>query len=80
MKYLSRKDLITVAELLKIYITQDRNGWVQLWMDRPYRDDKEGVWKGKSTSISNKAVIAPYAKYWKKSLITPKTKKYLEAT
>lgn len=79
MKYLSRKELIKVAEIMGIYITQDKNGWVQMWMGKPHRDDREGVWKSDVTSISRKAVIAPYTVCWKKSLISPKTKSYLEA-
>ena len=79
MKYLSRKDLIKAAELLRMYVTQDKNGHVKLWTEKPYRDDKEGVWKSRTTSVSNKAIIAPYSRSWKKSLITPKTKSYLEA-
>lgn len=81
MKHLTKKELRKVAELLQIYITQDRNGWVQLWTIKPSRNEEKGVWESdKCTSISRKAVIAPYTRTWKKSLITPKTNSYMEAT
>ena len=78
MKYLTKKELRKVAELLQMHITQNRNGWVQIWMSKPIRDDKEGVWKGDEPSISKMAIIAPYTRNWKKSLITPKTNSYME--
>ena len=79
MKYLTQKELRKVAELLKMYVTQDKNGWVQIWITKPTRNEEKGVWESSGTSISRKSLIAPYSSNWKKSLITPKTNSYMEA-
>ena len=78
MKYLSKPELRKVAELLHMYVTQDKNGEVHLWESRPIIDEETGEWTVScDTPFNSKIVIAPYTTKWTKSLITPKTHKYM---
>lgn len=78
MKYLSKPELRKVAELLHMYVTQDKNGEVHLWESRPIIDEETGEWTVScDTPFNSKIVIAPYTTRWTKSLITPKTNKYM---
>lgn len=78
MKYLSQPELRKVAELLNMYITQDKNGEVHLWESRPIIDEENCEWTVScDTPFNSKIVIAPYTTRWTKSLITPKTNKYM---
>ena len=78
MKYLSQPELRKVAELLKMYITQDRDGSVHIWESRPIIDEEQGEWTVPcDRPVNSKIVIAPYTTRWTKSLITPKTNKYM---
>lgn len=81
MKYLTKKELRKVAEILNIYITQNENGDVYLWETKPYIREIGGEWVSSTdTPINSKLTIAPYTRNWKKSLITPMTNSYMEAT
>lgn len=81
MKYLTKKELRKVAELLQIYITQNENGDVYLWESKPHIREIGGEWVSSTdTPINSKLTIAPYTRTWKKSLITPMTNSYMEAT
>ena len=78
MKYPSQSELRKVAELLQMYITQDRNGDVHIWESRPIIDEENGEWTVSCDKpVNSKIVIAPYTTRWTKSLITPKTNKYM---
>ena len=78
MKYISQPQLRKVAELLNMYITQDMTGEVHLWESRPTLDEENGKWTVScDTPFNSKIVIAPYTTKWMKSLITPKTNKYM---
>lgn len=78
MKYIHQPELRKVAELLNMYITQDQNGEVHIWESRPTLDEENGIWKVTyDTPFNSKIVIAPYTTRWMKSLITPKTNKYM---
>lgn len=78
MKYLSQPELRKVAELLKMYITQDRDGSVHIWESRPIIDEENGEWTVPcDRPVNSKIVIAPYTTRWMKSLITPRTHKYM---
>lgn len=75
MKYCTRRDLMIVAAKLRCYITQDRDGFVQLWERRPIRNAKLGKWESGSDPIllRDMPLIASYTNRWAYSLITPHT-------
>lgn len=79
MKYVTRTALITIAALLKVYITQDRNGKVNLWETHPDKKEDKGIWVIPGYHpINRESFVAPYTLHWDRSLITPKTKEYME--
>lgn len=77
-RQISRTKLMIVAEILNIYITQDEDGFVQIWDKKPKLNSKEGYWEieGKD-SVLLLPIIYKYTSNWKKSLITPSTKSIL---
>lgn len=77
MKYCTRRDLIVVADKLRCYISQDKDGFVQLWKRRPTRNTKLGRWESLNGSVlfREMPLIASYTNRWAYSLITPHTSK-----
>ena len=63
------------CKCLKCYISQDKDGFVQIWMYKPKRNLEWGVWEGREDpKISpDNPLIAPYTTRWAYSLITPKS-------
>jgi len=67
-----------VAEILNVYITQDEDGFVQMWDKKPKLNIPKGYWEveGKD-SVLLLPLIYKYTSNWKKSLVTPSTKSNL---
>lgn len=82
MKYITKPKLMAVAELWKVYFTQDSDGFVQIWTRKPKRNLELGIWEGCDAPILNQAapLLAPYTKDWERSLITPRSRKLTNET
>lgn len=80
MKRNSKSDLIAVAARLGCYITQDRDGFVQVWKHKPEKNLRRGIWESADDPYfsPDNPFLNRYTQNWTKSLITPKTQKYLE--
>lgn len=72
---LTKKPLALACKCLKIYITQDRDGFVQIWLNKPKKNYEFGIWEGKEDpKISpDNPLFGPYTRKWAYSLITPDT-------
>lgn len=67
-------DLCLVAKILGIYITQDKDGFISIWKDKPSLNSNAGYWEhAVQDSILIEPIIEPYSTNWEKSLITPRT-------
>ena len=68
----NKRPLMNIASSLKVYITQDSDGYVQVWDKMPKINVKGGYWEVEGDdSILLRPVIRPYTTKWEKSLITP---------
>lgn len=72
---LSRRNLAIACKALRCYITQDRDGFVQVWTTKPWKNYERGIWEGDNDPklTPDNPLFAPYTRKWAYSLITPKT-------
>ena len=70
LKVISQKGLRTICKIMKVYISQDADGTVQMWDKKPHITDD--YWEcDEGDSILCVPFSYPYNHEWQKSLITP---------
>lgn len=70
-KVISRRKLSTICYILGVYITQDKDGCVQMWKEKPHINNDWWELGKSSDSIMCISFSYPYTADWEKSLITP---------
>lgn len=79
LRYISKPKLARICQILNCFITQDKDGFIQIWDSKPSKNLNNGYWEIQNyDSLFIKSLCLPYTDKWDKSLITPWTYKGYE--